>query len=164
MSNIRNFKAVGENIYRVAQKFLENQNLCKLLKFTDKDPLGHPDLTESERFELLHKNILFVPKVPENDNVKGSFLIFLYDSLSPNEDNGEFKDADILVLVLCPPENWVVDAPSLRPFLIMSEVDETLNGKKLADIGKLSFLGADRFILTNQLTGYSMDYSTHEFN
>ena len=70
---------------------LDNQVLCKLLKYTDNMPLEHSDLSEDQRVQLLHQNILFVPKVPENDNVKGSFVIFLYDSINPNENNEEFK-------------------------------------------------------------------------
>ena len=164
ITNVRKFKAIGENIYKVAQNMLDNQVLCKLLKYTDNMPLEHSDLSEDQRVQLLHQNILFVPKVPENDNIKGSFVIFLYDSINPDENNGEFKTVDITILVLCPAENWVINAPSLRPFMIMSEIDKMLNGKKLGNIGKLTFQGADRFVMTNQLTGYSMSYGTYEFN
>lgn len=164
MSNIRKFKAVGENIMRIAEKLVENQNICKLLFYTNKDPLTSPDLTEEQRMDLLHENILIVPKVPESDNIKGSYILALYDSFDIDSENSEFKDVELLFIVVCPPKEWVVNEPSLRPFLIMSEIDEMFNGQKLANIGKIKFVRANRFVLTPQLTGYAMAYSTFEFN
>ena len=162
-SNIRNFKAVGDNLFIIAQKILEDDDICKLLYFTDKNPLNHT-ITEQEKFSLLHKNILLVPKVPENDDIKGSYILVLYDGFNQNLSNSEFKDADLLFIIVCPPENWIINNASLRPFLIMSRIDELFGNKKIANIGKLQFIKADRFVLNSQLTGYGLTYSTYEFN
>jgi hypothetical protein len=162
-SNIRNFKAVGDNLFIIAQKILEDDDICKLLYYTDNNPLEHT-ITEDERYNLLHKNVLLVPKVPENDDIKGSYILVLYDGFNINLANSEFKDADLLFIVVCPPENWVINDSSLRPFLIMSRIDELFGNKKIANIGKLQFVKADRFVLNSQLTGYGLTYSTYEFN
>ena len=163
-SNIRNFKAAGDNLFIIAQKILEDDDICKLLYFTDKDPLLHDNLTEEEKYKLLHKNLLLVPKVPENDDIKGSYILVLYDGFNINLANPQFKDADLLFIVVCPPENWIVNDSSLRPFLIMSRIDEIFGNKKIANIGTLQFVKADRFVLNSQLTGYGLTYSTYEFN
>ena len=118
-SNIRNFKAVGDNLFRIAEKILEDDDICKLLYYTDANPLSQPNLTEDERLKLLHKNILLVPKVPENDDIKGSYILILYDGFNQNLANPQFKDADLLFIIVCPPENWVINDVSLRPYLIM---------------------------------------------
>ena len=162
-SNIRNFKAVGDNLFIIAQKILEDDDICKLLYYTDSNPLSH-NMTEDEKQALLHKNILLVPKVPENDDIKGSYILVLYDGFNQNLANSEFKDADLLFIIVCPPENWVINEASLRPFLIMSRIDELFGNKKIANIGKLQFIKADRFVLNSQLTGYGLTYSTYEFN
>ena len=162
-SNIRNFKAVGDNLFIIAQKILEDDDICKLLYFTDRNPLNHT-MTQGEKNSLLHKNILLVPKVPENDDIKGSYILVLYDGFNQNLSNSEFKDADLLFIVVCPPENWIINDASLRPFLIMSRIDELFGNKKIANIGKLQFVKADRFVLNSQLTGYGLTYSTYEFN
>ena len=138
-------------------------DICKLLYYTDNNPLEH-EMTEDERYSLLHKNVLLVPKVPENDDIKGSYILVLYDGFNMNLSNSEFKDADLLFIVVCPPENWVINDSSLRPFLIMSRIDELFGNKKIANIGKLQFVKADRFVLNSQLTGYGLTYSTYEFN
>lgn len=163
-SNIRNFKAVGDNLFIIAQRILNDNDICKLLYYTDNDPLSHKDMTEDERLALLHKNILLVPKVPENDDIKGSYILCLYDGFNQNLNNSEFKDADLLFIIVCPPENWVINDVSLRPFLLMSKIDELFGNKKIANIGKLQFVKADRFVLNSQLTGYGLTYSTYEFN
>lgn len=164
MSNIRNFKAVGDNIFLIAQKILEDDDICKLLYYTDKDPLSHENMSEEERMALLHRNLLVVPKVPENDDVKGSYILVLYDGFNINLSNSEFKDADLLFIVVCPPENWVINDNSLRPFMLMSRIDELFGNKKIANIGTLRFVKGDRFVLNSQLTGYGLTYSTYEFN
>ena len=46
----------------------------------------------------------------------------------------------------------------------MSRIDELFGNKKIANIGKLQFVKADRFVLNSQLTGYGLTYSTYEFN
>lgn len=163
-SNIRNFKAVGDNLFVIAQRILEDEDICKLLYYTDNDPLNHENMTEDEKIALLHKNILLVPKVPENDDIKGSYILVLYDGFNQNLSNSEFKDADLLFIIVCPPENWVINDSSLRPFLLMSRIDELFGNKKIANIGKLQFVKADRFVLNSQLTGYGLTYSTYEFN
>lgn len=163
-SNIRNFKAVGDNLFIIAQKILEDDDICKLLYYTDDAPLSHENLIDQEKIELLHKNILLVPKVPENDDIKGSYILVLYDGFNMNLANPQFKDADLLFIIVCPPENWVINEKSLRPFLIMSRIDEIFGNKKISNIGTLQFVKGDRFVLNSQLTGYGLTYSTYEFN
>lgn len=163
-SNIRNFKAVGDNLFIIAQKILEDDDICKLLYYTDVNPLSHENMTEAQKLELLHKNILLVPKVPENDDIKGSYILVLYDGFNQNLANPQFKDADLLFIIVCPPENWLINESSLRPFLLMSRIDELFGNKKISNIGTLQFIKADRFVLNSQLTGYGLTYSTYEFN
>lgn len=163
-SNIRNFKAVGDNLFIIAQKILEDDDICKLLYYTDANPLSHENMTSKQKLELLHKNILLVPKVPENDDIKGSYILVLYDGFNQNLANPQFKDADLLFIIVCPPENWVINESSLRPFLLMSRIDELFGNKKISNIGTLQFIKADRFVLNSQLTGYGLTYSTYEFN
>lgn len=164
MSNVRNFKAVGDNLFLIAQKILEDDDICKLLYYTDEDPLSHENMTEEQKMDLLHKNVIIVPKVPENDNIKGSYILVLYDGFGASVSNSEFKEADLLFIIVSPPENWVVNDGSLRPYLIMSRIDELFNNKKIANIGTLRFIKGDRFVLNSQLTGYGLTYTTYEFN
>ena len=45
---VRNCADIGVNAQYIIKRLLANQNFIKLLYYTDKDPLNHPDLTENE--------------------------------------------------------------------------------------------------------------------
>ena len=53
MDTKRRFAVMGENVYSTLNKIMKNQRLLKLLKFTDGNPLKHPDLTQDEIDEML---------------------------------------------------------------------------------------------------------------
>ena len=70
MDTQRRFSVMGDNVFNILSKVMKNQRLLKLLKFTDNDPLKHPDLTQDEIDKMLHKNILIVPKIPDEPDEK----------------------------------------------------------------------------------------------
>ena len=79
MDTQRRFAVMGENIYSILNRVMKNQRLLKLLKFTDSDPLKHPDLTQKEIDDMLDKNILIVPKIPDELDDKLCYLMILLD-------------------------------------------------------------------------------------
>ena len=61
---IRNLGEIGINLQKILTRLQSNQNLLKLLYYTDKDPLSHPDLTTLQiQAEVFEKLIKIVPKV-----------------------------------------------------------------------------------------------------
>ena len=44
--SIRNCGEMGSNLQKIVKRLLANQNLLKLLYYTDTDPLSHKDLDE----------------------------------------------------------------------------------------------------------------------
>lgn len=160
----RRFEVMGEDIFKITNKLLSNQTLLKLIKYTDSDPLSHPDLTQDEIDKMLHKNILITPKIPDEDQDKNCYVIVLLDNYIVDEHNADFKVATVRFDVLCPMDRWVVNAKSLRPYLIMNEIDKDFNEKKLAGIGNLSFNKAERLVVSPYLAGYSLKYGHSEFN
>lgn len=159
----RRFATMGQNLFIILAKFIRNQNLCRLLYYTDRTPLSVEKL-DVDGFSLIDKNLLIVPKIPDDLITKESFVIVSYDSFHIDPMNGEFKVGRLLISVVCPFEEWQLDNNSLRPFLLMEEIDKELNQQKLNGIGTLSFDGANRLALSGQLGGFSMGYSNHEFN
>jgi hypothetical protein len=160
----RRFAVMGDNIFAICEKLLKNQKILKLLKFTDKNPLDHEDLTEDEADELLHKNILISPKIPDDDTIKQSYIIVLLDNFTIDPVNQDFKVTQIRFDAICPLDEWVLNDKSLRPYLIMSEIDSEFNEKALKGVGNLSFSGANRLVVSSYLGGYSMKYGQYEFN
>jgi len=159
----RRFETMGENLFKVVNKMTTNQNLCRLLKYPVADPFS-TSLTDVDGDTLLNTGISIVPKIPDEDEEKRNFVVVVFDKFVINPNNAEFKIATIRFDVICPFDNWVLSASSLRPFLIMNEIDDMFQGEKLKGIGKLAFVRAEAVVLSPQLGGYTMWYQINDFN
>ena len=61
---IRNLEELGPNLQKIVTRLQSNQDLLKLLYYTDKDPLAGEDLTpEQIKNEVFEKLIKIVPRV-----------------------------------------------------------------------------------------------------
>ena len=159
----RRFAVLGDNAFTIANKLVSNQNLCRLLKYQTRDALS--DKYENVNgIDLLHKQILIVPKVFDDSTQKMSYVIAVFHNYIINVFNSEFKTATIRFDIACPYDEWLLDERSLRPYLIMQEIDTMFNTQKLSGIGTLQFERADPLTLTPWIGGYSMRYSINEFN
>jgi hypothetical protein len=55
MATQRRFAVMGENLFRIANKLVNNQTLCRLLKYQDMDPLNPEAHEDVKGVDLLHK-------------------------------------------------------------------------------------------------------------
>lgn len=161
MSSQRNFSIIGKNLILLSNMILNNQTLCKLLYYSNSSPLSQPDF-ETEK--LFNKNIKVIPKIPDFNEEKGSFIIVLLDDFIVDINNPEVKIIKIRFDIICPLDEWTINEESLRPFLIMSEIQKIFDGLKINGIGKLKFLNAERIVLSETHSGYSMMFDNYEFN
>ena len=166
----RRFAVMGDNTFRIANKLMSNQRLCRLLKYQTKDPFKDVDpVTGKEQpdvdgVELINKQILIVPKVFDDSTEKMSYVISVFDDFVVNQLNPEFKVSTVRFDIACPYDEWILNDHSLRPYLIMQEIDTMFNEGKLAGIGTLQFYRADNLTLSPYIGGYSMRYKINEFN
>ena len=163
-STQRRFEVMGEDIFKIVNKIQTNQKLLKLLKFTDSNPLDHEDLSQDEIDEMLHKNLLIIPKLPDEDQDKNCYIVVILDKYVVDPVNPDFKSVVIRFDVICPLDKWVINSSTLRPYLILNELDKMFNEQKLAGIGNLSFINADRLVVSPYLGGYTINYGHFEFN
>lgn len=166
----RRFAVMGENTFRIANKLMSNQRLCRLLKYHTRDPFltidpitnkAQPDIDGSE---LINKQILVVPKIYDDSTEKMSYVTAIFDHYVVNSFNSEFKISNLRFDIACPYDEWLLNEYSLRPYLIMEEIDQMFNKAKMAGIGTLQFVSADPLALTPWIGGYSMKYIINEFN
>jgi hypothetical protein len=150
------------------------KNICKLLYYTEPDPLSQPDQTRiagnnpaptfettSETKEyIMQKRVLLVPKVPAMEE-RGSFIICIIDDFVPSP-NEEFKPNSITFDVLCHNEDWLLEN-TLRPFVLMQQIDNIFNNRKMS-VGNLKFSGCRSIVLTPSMLGYRLVYSNVAFN
>lgn len=132
----RRFAVMGENLFKVLDQLVQNQKICRLLKYQNSDPLSE-ELEDVDGIELLNKQIIIVPKIPENEDIECSYIIVVFDKYVVNPNNADYKLSTLRFEVVCPYEEWLINEDSLRPYLLMQEIDNTFNEAKLGGIGKL---------------------------
>jgi hypothetical protein len=76
------------------------------------------DKEDVNGLDLLHKQIIIVPKLPE-DGIECSFVVVVFDNFTINPNNPDFKLVRIRFDIVCPYTEWVINEDSLRPYLIM---------------------------------------------
>ena len=160
----RRFAVMGDNAFNIANKLMQSQRLCRLLKYQVRDPFDEKKYDDVDGVLLLNKQIMITPKIWDESTEKTSYIVALFDSFVTNALNPDYKVDTISFDIACPYDEWVLDGQSLRPYLIMQEIDERFNGAQMAGIGTLEFMRADRNVFTSQIGGYTMRYRINEFN
>ena len=155
---------MGTNAFNMANKLMQNQKLCRLLKYQVRDPFDEEKYENVDGVLLLNKQIMITPKIWDESTEKTSYIVALFNSFTVNLMNPDYKINTIGIDVACPYDEWVLSGNSLRPYLIMEEIDRMFNGAEMAGIGTLEFVRADRNVFTSQIGGYTMQYRINEFN
>lgn len=150
---VRNLSEIGENAQKIVKRLMSNQDLVKLLYYTDKDPLSHDDFTPEElKTKIYQKLIKIIPRIGPKEGAESIITINIVGG-NQNENN-EFKNIGINVEILVPLTQWFIKDDNLRPFKIMGEVQKSLNGKTINGLGKMT--GGD-FAL-NYISDEVIDY------
>lgn len=156
--NVRNCKDIGVNAQYIVKRLLANQNLLKLLYYTDKDPLSHEDLTEEQiQNEVFGKLVKIVPRVGPKETAH-SIIALRIARARGLASNSEFKNVMISVEVFVPMTQWIIKDTNLRPFAIMGEVQESLNNKKIEGLGKLTGGDFSLNFLTEEISAYEQTF------
>lgn len=159
----RRFAVMGTNAFNVANKLMQNQRLCRLLKYSVRDPFN-PEYPNVDGVDLLNKQIMIMPKIFDDSTEKTSYIVAMFSHFTTNAINPDFKISTVRFDVACPYDEWVLNEKSLRPYLMMQEIDNMFNGAQMSGIGTLQFVRAESIVLTPQIGGYSMLYQINEFN
>lgn len=160
----RRFAVMGTNAFNIANKLMSNQRLCRLLKYQVRDPFNEEKYPNVDGVTLLNKQIMIMPKIFDDSTEKTSYVVAMFSNFVTNALNPDFKISTVRFDVACPYDEWVLDERSLRPYLMMQEIDDMFNQAKMAGIGTLQFVRAESIVLTPQIGGYSMLYQINEFN
>ena len=88
---VRNCADIGVNAQYIMKRLLANQNLLKLLYYTDKDPLSHEDLTEEQiQKEIFEKLVKIVPRVGPKETAHSIIAVRVARGQGLAQ-NGEFR-------------------------------------------------------------------------
>lgn len=157
-NKIRNCKDIGVNLQRIMKRLMQNDNLVKLLYYTDKDPLSNENLTEEQKeSKIFEKLIKIVPRIGPKETAS-SIIALRVVTGKKNQDNSEFKDVLISVEIFVPLTQWIIKGTNLRPFAILGEIEESLDGKMIEGLGKMSGGDFELNFLTEEISSYKQEF------
>ena len=153
------FLSLEKDAALIVKDILGNNELKKLLFYEDKNCLSLPDLTAEQTASLIDKQIMICPKI-DIDREMFSYIVITFNSFLPNKSNPEYRDNLIAFNIVCHFDSWNLGDFQLRPYKIAGELDSMFNGKQIFGIGSLEFVGAERFVLNDELGGITLLYAT----
>lgn len=161
---VRNCSDLGVNAQYIVKRLLANQDLLKLLYYTDKDPLNHEDLTEEQiKNEVFEKLVKITPRVGPKETANSIVAIRIARGRGLAQNN-EFKNVIIGIEVFVPMTQWIIKDTNLRPFAIMGEIQKSLNNKKIEGLGKLTGGDFDLNFLTEEISAYEQTFSLTSYD
>ena len=161
----RNLQELGINLQKIVNRLMANDELIKLLYYTDADPLSesHPVLTqEQKKTEIYQELIKIVPKVGTKDNAHSMLAIYI-PGASGIATNSEFKQVKINIDVYTPLTQWIIKDLNLRPFAVMGEIQKSLNGKTINGLGKIKCGDFDLRLITEDVSCYTFKIEITEY-
>ena len=155
---VRNCREIGENLQKIVRRLMANDNLVNLLYYSNKDPLNSPPLTQEEKNEkIFEKLIKIVPRVGPKETAQSIISIRVIDGTKMGA-NTEFRRIKIGIEVFVPLTQWIIKDTNLRPFAILGEIEESLEGKTINGLGKIEGGDFDLNFLTDEISAYEQTF------
>lgn len=161
--NVRNLGELGISLQKIITRLQTNQNLLKLLYYTDKDPLNNPDLTDEQIKSLIFEKLIKItPRVGPKETAT-SLISLRVVTGQVNGQNDQIQDIGLAIEVFVPLTQWIIKDSNLRPFAIMGEILKSLNNKNVNGLGKIQ--GGDFALnfLTDEISCYEMNFSIQQY-
>ena len=161
--NVRSLGEMGINLQKIVSRLQSNQNLLKLLYYSDKDPLNNADLTAEQIKNLIFEKLIkIVPRVGPKETAQSLISLRVVNGAINNE-NDQIQDVGLAIEVFVPLTQWIIKDSNLRPFAIMGEILKSLNNKNVNGLGKIQ--GGDFALnfLTDEISCYEMNFSIQQY-
>ena len=155
---VRNCRELGENLQKIVHRLMSNDRLVNLLYYTDKDPLNQPYLTWEQKQELVFEKLIkMVPRIGPKEDAK-SIVVIKAVQAGKVPNNTEFKNVKIQIEVFVPLTQWFIKDSNLRPFLILGEIEESLNNKTVNGLGKMIGGDFDTNFFTEEISAFEQTF------
>ena len=168
MSELVKLSEISNILSNVGNVFVKNQTLLKCIKFDNVDALSQPDLEIQDIINLIGKGSdpksqRRIFKVPFNDDIIEEVRTELRFFVSRIPlDNIYLTNLPITFQIIVHNDLWEMDDNLIRPFVIIQEILNELNGREIRKgIGELKLNNSINMVVYNSnFTGYIFDLKT----
>ncbi len=162
--SINRFEKMNKDIYALAEKMLEDQDLCKLIYYAGKYPLRGENVNGYKN--LLDKRVLpFKRKIPRPDE-QGTYILIRPENIRGSRGGNLIKSQLVFDVYTSEQDKQIFDKDgdfANREMLIMAKIDEFMRNIGLS-IGENGFGMAGTVETRNsEFTGYSVIYDDVDF-
>lgn len=155
---VRNCRELGENLQKIMKRLIANDRLVNLLYYTNKDPFDSPVLSEEQKTNEIFENLIkVVPLVKPREDAKSVVALRIVRGNKDNS-NTEFRNIQISVEVFVPMTQWFIKDTNLRPFAILGEIEESLQGKTINGLGRIEGGDFELSFLTEEIACYEQTF------
>ena len=165
-SQVRFLQEMGSNLIKMMRRLLANQNLLRLLTYTDKDPLAldKADVKANEAYLQGDNGVVrIIPVIGAKENSQSIITLRVLKGV-PSMDNPEFLDIYFSIEVFVPNEQWIIKGDNLRPYSIMGEIQKSLEGKNINGLGTIRGSGFSVNFFTEEMSAFIMNYRITQYN
>lgn len=156
---VRNCQDIGMILQKLMKRLLANQELLKLLYYTDKTPFEHETISdEIIQKEIFNKLIKITPAVLQAELKNSQSIVVIRINDASILDNDQFKQISVQIESFVPLDQWFIKNDNLRPFSIMGEIEKSLNNKSINGLGKINSAGFGMSVLTEEVCGYQQQF------
>lgn len=155
---VRNCAEIGENLQKIVVRLMANNNLVNLLYYTDRDPLSQPHLTDEQKRDLVYEKLIKIVPVLEPREDEKSVVAITVTNGNKFGGNTEFRNVKISIEIFVPTSVWIFRNTNLRPFAILGEIQNSLDGKSINGLGKIEGGDFELSLLTKEMSAYQQEY------
>ena len=160
---VRNCAELGINLQKIVSRLIANDELVKLLYYTDENPLDGAVLTnEAKETKIFEKLVKTVPRVGTKDTANSVVVVYVQKA-GRVPGNKEFKNVRILVDVIVPLTQWYIKSDNLRPFAILGQIQSSLDNKTVNGLGKISGGDFEINFVTDDVICYQQVFEITEY-
>ena len=160
---VGNHKDIGPLVQDVVKRLLANDNLVKLLYYTNTDPLNNPNLSEKEKIQkIFRNNILTVPHFQHPEDAQSRIAVMATKSFPSSSP--EYKEIVLRIDVLVPLTQWEINDDNLRPYAILGAIQESLNNKSIQGLGRLRGGDFELDFLSDEQSSFKTFFTTENYD
>jgi hypothetical protein len=136
-----NIELLSDNLTILINEVIEIQNLCKYLKYNQKNPLSQPDLTLPATSLVLNKihPYPFDPTTEEEDSVE----LRIYYPEGQFAKGSASLETYVNFDIVCAKKYWLIndEKSAIRPYMIMKCLTDHFHNKKsISTLGRVEFV------------------------